>query len=369
MNDAKVRDPNASAGRLRRILWSALFGVAFGSLFPLVSTLIALLGAEQSVTSSNAIAAHKSSPLLQVIDTIPLILGLAAGLLGRAMARFDDFIASLEGTVAQRDLVLQRAQSEATAARKAKGALLGQLVLRMREEFKQGGEAMNDLLNAGLPLEYQRRLKSVDASNRRIGARLWDIEMLANVEDEAAAPSEGELCRPEKVCEQALIAFNERSPQQLRYRLRAASDLPREIRISQERVSRSLICLVQCALKIGSQQTLDVSLTHFAGSPGGTSQILVSVRNPNTPSSKSVVRAFSDLDPNAKETKQSGELELALCRQLAVAHHGDVGVRPDPAGGMSYWLLFPYHIEGEDRGPEQTNTDSQEMVETRIEAA
>lgn len=369
MNDAKVRDPNASAGRFRRILWSALFGVAFGSLFPLVSTLISLLGAEQSLTIDNAIAAHKSSPLLQVIDTIPLILSMAAGLLGRSMARFDDFIASLEGTVAQRDMILRRAQLEATAARKAKGALLGQLVQRMRHEFKQGSEAMDDLLNAGLPLEYQRRLKWVDAANRRIGATLWDIEMLANVEDEAAAPSDGELCRPEQVCEQALISFNERSTQQLRYRLRPASDLPREIRICQERVSRTLICLVQCALKIGSQQTLDVSLTHFAGSPGGTSQILISVRNPNTPSSKSVVRAFSDLDPNQKDAKDTGELELALCRQLAVAHYGEVGVRPDPAGGMSYWLLFPYHTEGEERGPEASVTDSQEMVETRIEAA
>lgn len=369
MNDGRVRDPNASAGRFRRIIWSALFGVAFGALFPLVSTLIALLGAEQSVTTANAIAAHKASPLLQVIDTIPLILGLAAGLLGRAMARFDDFIENLKGTVAQRDMVLQRAQLEATAARKAKGALLGQLVHRMRQEFKQGGETMRDLLGSGLPLEYQRRLKGVDAANRRVAATLWDIEMLASVEDEAAHPSDGELCKPDRVCEETLLAFNERNAQQIRYRLRTAADLPKEICISQERVSRSLTCLIQCALKIGSQQTLDVSLTHFAASHGGASQILISVRNPNTPSSKSVVRAFSDLDPNAKSSKDSGELELALCRQLALAHYGEVGVRPDPSGGMSYWLLFPYHVEGDTPVRDETNTDSQEMVETCIEAA
>lgn len=362
-----MRDTKGSAGKGRRILWSALFGVAFGALFPLVSTLIAVLDTQQAFTLRSALAMHRSSPLLQVIDTIPLLLGLAFGLLGRAMARLDDFIENLEGTVVQRDMVLAKAQSQATAARKAKGALLGQLVQRMHKEFEGIKTPMQSLLNAGLPLENQRTLKSVAKAQQKMSGLLWDLEMLANVEDEAAQPASGELCNPIRFCEQTLEAFSSRVYGGLKYKIRAANDVPRQVQLCHQRVARTLSCLVQCAIERASQKQLEITLTHFAVH-GGDSQIHVTVRNPSTPTMNSVVRSFSDLDPNSEASKQRGELELALCRQLALTHHAEVGVRPDPKGGMSYWLIFPYHIEDNSGGfkPEQTNTDSQELVQTQL---
>lgn len=371
MNDAYVRDPKGAAGKARRILWSALFGVAFGALFPLVSTIIALLDAGQTMTLRNALALHKALPLLQVIDTIPLLLGLAFGLLGRAMARLDDFIENLEGTVAQRDLVLQKAQNQATAARKAKGALLGQFAERMRNEFAKVDSPMKTLLNAGMPLEVQRPLKAVANTQRKVSALLWNLEMLANVEDEASHPSQGELCHPIQLCEQIADNFAQRTPGGVQYKIRAGHDVPREVQLSTERLARTLSCLLQCAVERAAQKHLEITLSHFAASHGGTSQLHVAIRNPSTPTTNSVVRSFSDLDPNSKGSKERGELELALCRQLALTHHGDVGVRADPKGGMSYWLIFPYFVEDHlaPGNPEHTNTDSQETVETRIAQA
>lgn len=331
--------------------------------------MIALLDLQQPPTFKHVVAVHKAEPLLQVIDTIPLLLALTFGLLGRAMARLDHFIENLEGTVVQRDLVLKRAQSQADAARKAKGALLSQFVERMHEQFSKGEPSLNNLLNAGLPLEVQRSLKAVSGANHRVKALLWDLEMLANVEDDAAEPSDGELCRPKSLCQETLEAFSQRFSGQFRYKVMCGPGVPTQIQVSKDRVARTLTSLLQCATQGGGQQNLEVTLSHFAASHGGNSQVQVTIRNPRTPTTNSVVRCFSDLDPNAQGGKQHAlELQLALCRQLGMTHKADVGVRADPRGGMSYWLIFPYYTDENSReqATEQTNTDSQEMVETQV---
>lgn len=60
----------------------ALLGVLFGFLFPGVATLIALFTAGFPFSISTAIHIHRTNPLLWIIDTAPLFLGLLAAVAG-----------------------------------------------------------------------------------------------------------------------------------------------------------------------------------------------------------------------------------------------------------------------------------------------
>ncbi len=60
----------------------ALYGVLFGALFPIVATIVECLNAHGIVNFSTISKTQASEPLLWIIDTAPLILGMAFGLGG-----------------------------------------------------------------------------------------------------------------------------------------------------------------------------------------------------------------------------------------------------------------------------------------------
>ena len=61
----------------------ALFGALFGFLFPIFGTLLRVVFSHTPLTLTDIINAQKTDPLLWVIDTAPLFLGLFAGYAGR----------------------------------------------------------------------------------------------------------------------------------------------------------------------------------------------------------------------------------------------------------------------------------------------
>jgi GAF domain-containing protein len=61
----------------------AAVGAAFGLLFPLIATLVSILEAQLPLSLESAIAVQQASPLLWIIDTAPLFLGLFAAIAGR----------------------------------------------------------------------------------------------------------------------------------------------------------------------------------------------------------------------------------------------------------------------------------------------
>ena len=61
----------------------AAIGAAFGFLFPVVATLITVLEAQLPLSLASVIAVQQADPLLWIIDTAPLFLGLFAAIAGR----------------------------------------------------------------------------------------------------------------------------------------------------------------------------------------------------------------------------------------------------------------------------------------------
>lgn len=66
-----------------------LYGVAFGFLFPLISTVVEMLRWDAPFTIGNILALQKETPLLWIIDSAPLVIGLLAALIGFRQDRLE----------------------------------------------------------------------------------------------------------------------------------------------------------------------------------------------------------------------------------------------------------------------------------------
>ncbi|NTU64734.1 MAG: hypothetical protein HGB05_15375, partial [Chloroflexi bacterium] len=77
MREPRIRFLNSATRRY------AALGASFGLMFPLVATSISILVAQLPFSLASAITVQKSQPLLWIIDTAPIFLGLFAALAGR----------------------------------------------------------------------------------------------------------------------------------------------------------------------------------------------------------------------------------------------------------------------------------------------
>lgn len=105
----------------------AIYGVLFGLLFPIGSTIVRILDAGLPLTTSSAIQVQASDALLWIIDTAPLFLGIFAWLAGHRQdmlqktnsdlvnteKELKNFQTTLEQRVAQRTLELTAANQKA----------------------------------------------------------------------------------------------------------------------------------------------------------------------------------------------------------------------------------------------------------------
>lgn len=118
MNETATR-PSAGVDNKSKYYYTiryAIFGVTFGLLFPTAGTFIVLLENGIPISLSTAFAIHYFEPLLWIIDTAPLFLGLCAALVGRREDRLqetkrqlEDLVGSLEKRITVRERDLDRA--------------------------------------------------------------------------------------------------------------------------------------------------------------------------------------------------------------------------------------------------------------------
>lgn len=106
-----------------------LFGAIFGLLFPIVATLIKILISQLPINVSSAINVQEADPVLWIVDTAPLFLGLFAALAGRRQDTVQKLVtelslrekslslaqATLEQGVQERTTELDRANKQAQA--------------------------------------------------------------------------------------------------------------------------------------------------------------------------------------------------------------------------------------------------------------
>lgn len=101
----EARGTGTTARRLGRNTWQyALVGVLFGAAFPIIATALRISQMKLGLSPSSIVMVQAGDPLLWIIDTAPLFLGLLAGLAGLR-----------QDTLAARNTDLQARERELTA--------------------------------------------------------------------------------------------------------------------------------------------------------------------------------------------------------------------------------------------------------------
>jgi two-component system, sensor histidine kinase and response regulator len=122
-----------------------LLGVGFGFLFPVLGTIFQMILDRLSINISSIFLAQQSQPLLWIIDSAPLFLGMAFGLIGLRQVRLTNLKNELEYTVKERTAELQSVNKQLCQELE----LLHQVettISRGKKEWEATFDAVEDLI-------------------------------------------------------------------------------------------------------------------------------------------------------------------------------------------------------------------------------
>lgn len=128
-----VRDQTGAGAPIptNQTLRYALVGIVFGCFFPIVATAISLFLKRLPTTPANVIAAQSGDPLLWIIDTAPLFLGLLAAFAGRrqdALQETNRRLRSSEQDLIELKSSLEMTVDERTRELETRSSLMGALL-------------------------------------------------------------------------------------------------------------------------------------------------------------------------------------------------------------------------------------------------
>ena len=109
-----------------------LYGIMFGITFPIIALIITVFASGQNFTLASLIDIQQSNPLLWIIDSAPLWLGLVARFAGRRQDRLNEIIGNMEQIISQRTAELEEAIIDAETANQTKSEFLANMSHEIR---------------------------------------------------------------------------------------------------------------------------------------------------------------------------------------------------------------------------------------------
>jgi len=137
--------------------WYILIGVFFGLLFPIGATLLSIESANLDRNFANVLTMQVSDPLLWIIDTAPLFLGLFAAVAGRRQDRINQKVYELHRQ--EMELRNIKAELEQTVADRTQELESQSARLRLVAEIAKDAASsreVEDLLERGAQLIHDR---------------------------------------------------------------------------------------------------------------------------------------------------------------------------------------------------------------------
>lgn len=130
----------------------ALMGMAFGFVFPIIAVIIRIFSAGLSITAANIAAVHSNDPLLWIIDTAPVFLGLFASMAGRRQDQVKELIQQLRGResemlVQQQDLEKRVDERTSRLFRKTEQLRSASYIARQTAEIQDLSSILSNVAN------------------------------------------------------------------------------------------------------------------------------------------------------------------------------------------------------------------------------
>jgi PAS domain S-box-containing protein len=129
----------------KRLVQYTILGIYFGLLFPVAGTIIEILISHQHITFPLILQVHRSTPLLWIIDTTPLLVGFVFGLIGIREDRLGHLNKVLESRILERTSEL-RSLNDALLAEVEQRKSTEGIISRAKKEWEMTFDTVSDII-------------------------------------------------------------------------------------------------------------------------------------------------------------------------------------------------------------------------------
>lgn len=314
-----------------------LAGALFGCCFPLVATLIDVPFHDLPFSFAAIAAVQAANPLLWIIDTAPVFLGLFASLIGRRQ----DHISCLNEHLQKQVDELDNACSIANAATQAKSRFLANVSHEIRTPIN-GILGLTEMMATTSLTETQVEFCEVIHKNAdsliRIINDLLDLSKIEAGDLELAAAE----FRPVTLVGDVVRALTPPAQaKSLSIRYSVAPELPENLSGDDRRLRQILLNLIGNAVKFSERGTVNVNVTCLFRSLSQVClKFAISDEGPGIPENKigALFHTFSQVDDSTSRSHGGAGLGLAISKNFAELMGGEIGVTSRLGEGSTFWF-------------------------------